>query len=213
MAGAAPGLQTGWRALFSRDGRRQIAQRLLAQAASTGNVRLLSLAIGGGAQVNAPLMRGITALHIAAQRGDAAAAALLLRKGADADSEDQAEGFTPLMLAVRNDREAMLRQLIAAGAQVDRAGATGLWPLMLAAMYGKVGMAEILLRHGADPGLIAAKAGTTVLHAAVHENNVHMVDLLVRYGANPDLAAANGVTPRRLAEVAQCDAILALLAR
>jgi uncharacterized protein len=54
-------------------------------------------------------------LLAAADRGDATAAALAIRAGADLESRDQ-RGRTPLMLAVTNDRPAVARLLLYLGA-------------------------------------------------------------------------------------------------
>ncbi len=203
-------LLRNWRAVLTLDGRRQIAQRTLANAVQTDHARLLTLSVRAGADVNAPLAHGIAALQLATQRGNAATVAALLRHGAVPDTNGGPHGFTPLLMAVQNNRPDIAVQLLAAGAQVDRAGAKGLFPLMLAAMYDHVEMAEILLQHHANPALTDPGAGTA-LHAAVHNSNVPMAALLLSYGANPNAPAANGVTPRHLAEEQRREEILALM--
>src|SRR5690348_15298974 len=54
-----------------------------ADAAMAGDEAALRTVLKSGANVNAPQGDGMTALHWAAERSDAAAAALLLKAGAD----------------------------------------------------------------------------------------------------------------------------------
>lgn len=73
-----------------------------------------------------------SALHLAVAQGDVALAAVLLDHGADPNARD-AQGRTPLLLAIRNEREiALVRALLRAGASPEAAATTGETPLGLA---------------------------------------------------------------------------------
>ena len=74
-------------------------------------------------------------------------------------------GYTPLLFAARRGDVASARLLVAAGADVDAAAASGTSPLVVAAHSGHGALAAFLLEAGADPG--AAGAGYAALHAAV----------------------------------------------
>lgn len=88
---------------------------------------------------------------------------------------------------------AIAELLIAAGADVNsRLCREGQTPLMLAAWRGNTALAEVVLRHGADPNL-AAEYGRTPLDTAVMHCHQDIIDLLVRAGAActlPHLIAA-----------------------
>jgi ankyrin repeat protein len=80
----------------------------------------------------------------------------------------------------------LARVLIEAGAPVDGLPTSGETPLHGAASLGEVGVAEVLLDHGADIEAVAHYPGIphgTPLDFAVHFGMVEVVDLLVRRGA------------------------------
>jgi truncated hemoglobin YjbI len=149
--------------------------------------------------------RGQTLLHEAAQVGDAEAAALLIRFGADPDAKE-AEGHTPLYRATTGD---VARILLDAGATADvKSGPTGGTPLHQAARRGSVSVAEALLDHGATIDARDGK-GQTPLRRAVNCRQLQMVRLLIRRGADPHSADRRGVTPHQLARAFEMKKALA----
>src|SRR5262245_29925553 len=70
-------------------------------AARHGDVKTLKALIAKGANVNAALGDGMTALHFAAERNDAEAAALLIKAGARIDAGTRIGGHTPLHVAAK----------------------------------------------------------------------------------------------------------------
>ena len=66
-------------------------------------------------------------------------------------------------------------------------------PLLFATNYGQRELAEVLLRHGADPNVWLR--GETPLGRAVLMHDDAMVDLLLRGGADPNQVTLNGITP------------------
>jgi len=76
--------------------------------------------------------------------------------------------------------------LLEAGASVNGLPTSGETPLHGAASLGEVGVAEVLLDHGADMEAVADYPGMpdgTPLDFAVHFGMVEVVDLLIRRGA------------------------------
>ncbi len=105
-------------------------------------------------------------------------------------------GYTPLLFAARRGDVASARLLVAAGADVDRAAASGTSPLVVAAHSGHGALAAFLLDAGADPG--AADAGYAALHAAVLRGDPQLVRALLAHGADPDAVLERGTPARRV---------------
>jgi ankyrin repeat protein len=84
----------------------------------------LSYLLGKGAGPNAADKNGVTPLMLASQTGQTDAVVALARSGARVDVPNDA-GETPLISAVHNRNLAMVRLLLAAGANPDRADNSG----------------------------------------------------------------------------------------
>ena len=67
----------------------------------------------------------------------------------------------------------------------------GFTPLHIAAKYGKIKVARLLLQKGADPDIQGAN-GLTPLHVATHYNNVNVALLLLEHKASPHVTAKVG---------------------
>ncbi|MDQ3156250.1 MAG: ankyrin repeat domain-containing protein [Actinomycetota bacterium] len=80
----------------------------------------------------------------AAEKGDADAAALALRAGADLESRND-QRQTPLLLAAANDRYAVARLLVDLGADPDALDARHDTPWLVTGVTGSVAMLETLL--------------------------------------------------------------------
>lgn len=77
--------------------------------------------------------QGLTALHIAACEGTAAAAQLLIERGAPIDAVERVHGSTPLGWAAYFGHVAVVERLLAAGADVAYVNSYGLSPAQIAA--------------------------------------------------------------------------------
>jgi ankyrin repeat protein len=98
-----------------------------------------------------------------------------------------AEGDGLLTVAVESGRREMVELLLALGFDADERRGTASWgtPLARAAAKNDLGMAELLLAHGADPN------GTdNSLWAAYRNRDRTMLDLLVRHGGQVSAATA-----------------------
>ena len=105
-------------------------------------------------------------------------------------------GYTPLLFAARHGDLASARLLVAAGAAVDGAAASGATPLVVAAHGDHGDLAAFLLEAGAEPD--AAGAGYAALHAAVLRGNLPLVRTLLAFGADPDAVLQRGTPARRV---------------
>ena len=88
----------------------------VADAARRGDLEAVRALLTEDADVNAPLGDGMTALHWAAYRGDEPLVDLLLEAGASTTAVTRLGQHTPLHVASRAAREAVVRSLLASGA-------------------------------------------------------------------------------------------------
>lgn len=134
-----------------------------------------------------------TPLHWAALGGHDAVVQLLLAHGADVNAVEPSRGRTPLLDAVANMHEPVVRRLVGAGTRVDTADMLGDTPLNLATRQGNVSMARILLEAGADPNARGWRCGQTPLSVASEKGRDDMVSLLLEHGADVSIADDLGV--------------------
>ncbi|WP_326669505.1 ankyrin repeat domain-containing protein [Streptomyces sp. NBC_01257] len=123
----------------------------------------------------------------------------LLRSGVSAESVDE-DGASALYLAAVSDRPGVVRLLLAAGADPDRACGpeAGDLPLCGAACGGHTEVAEALLAAGARPDL-REQFGFTALRWAVGLGHARTAEVLLAYGADPCLPGPEGESPLLLA--------------
>ena len=103
-----------------------------------------------GADVNAAMGDGLTAIHQVAIDGDTELAQLLIYAGANLKATTRLGGYTPLLLAAKNGDAAMIETLLKGGADPNQATTNGTSPLMFAAASGNVAAVKTLLDKGAD---------------------------------------------------------------
>lgn len=151
-----------------------------------GALELLRL----GADVNAPLADGSTALHWAVHNVDAEMVELLLAREADPAVKNR-YGAAPLTEAVRIANADIAGMLLAAGADPEATNADGQSALMLAASTGVVEVAELLLDAGANVNAMEQWRGQTALTWAAANAHGEMTELLIDHGANVNIRAAS----------------------
>ena len=151
-------------------------------------------------------------LQLAVQRGDVAAASLLIGKGASVDDPDAA-GMRPLARAARLGDAAMIKLLTDRGAAAGAVDANGRSALWYAAGARDPQAAAILLRMRV-PIDAADRAGVTPLLAAIRAGNENLVRSLVEAGAAVDARKDARDPPLRVAaEVGNRAAVELLLER
>jgi ankyrin repeat protein len=159
-----------------------------------GTVRTL---LERGAEVDAALVDGSTALHWAVQADDVATARLLIDAGANVAASNRT-GATPLRLATINGSAAMIELLLESGADPNAPLTEhGDTPLMMAARTGNPAAIAVLLDHGADIAAAESWGGTTALTWAISEHHESAVALLIERGAPVDVRSK--VVPPRAA--------------
>ncbi|MFI2369572.1 ankyrin repeat domain-containing protein [Streptomyces sp. NPDC018833] len=134
-------------------------------------------------------------LFAAVYEGDDDSVVRLLRAGVPADTVDE-DGQTPLYLAAVEGETGIVRLLLAAGADPDRACGpeNDDLPLCGAAVGGHTGVVRALLTAGATPDR-RELLGFTALTWAVGQGHAETAEALLEHGADPDLTCPSGEPP------------------
>jgi ankyrin repeat protein len=150
---------------------------------ASGDLDKVRALVDRGADVNARADSGRTPLMIAVgSPGAADAVKLLIEKGADVRYSHQ--GFTVLMAAAEGSDRAVVRLLLARGADVKARNRAGWTALHAAALAGNRGVVEDLLARGADVNASDTLQGRTPLLWAANSGRADLVKLLLDHGAD-----------------------------
>ena len=145
--------------------------------------RLLS----AGADVNAALPDGETALMTAARGGSVAAVKLLLARGADVDASEAWKGQTALMWAAAENHADVVRVLIAGGADPNARSMGGVFtPFLFAVRGGQIDAARVLLDAGADVNEYARPTGPARSRWRSMNAHYELAAMLLDRGADPN---------------------------
>ncbi|XP_053716388.1 ankyrin-2-like isoform X3 [Synchiropus splendidus] len=134
----------------------------------------------------------LPALHIAARKDDTKSAALLLQNDHNADIQSK--------MMVNRTTEPLLSKQFCTQLSCTKSdlhcqnGKSGFTPLHIAAHYGNVNVATLLLNRGAAVDF-SARNGITPLHVASKRGNTNMVRLLLDRGSQIDAKTRDGLTP------------------
>jgi len=168
----------------------QAAVEPLVDAASRGDTEFVRQLLRDGADVNVKQGDGMTALHWAAEIGNAKLVDMLVYAGAYVDAGTRIGQYTPLHIASREGHADIVRLLIAAGANVDAATTnSGAMPIHLGAASGNADTVTALIAGGADIEAREGKWGQTPLIFAAAGNRVDTLRVLLDAGADPSAAA------------------------
>ena len=146
------------------------------------------------ANVNAPQVDGMTALHWATYQDDVETVELLIRAGASAKAVNR-YGVTPLSLATANGNAAIVESLLKAGADPNAALPGGETPLMTAARVGSLAAVKSLLARGATVDAKDERRGQTALMWAAAEGHADVVQTLIELGSDFRLRLSSGFSP------------------
>jgi len=163
------------------------ASPAVAEAAREGNLERVRALLAQRNDVNMPLGDGMTALHWAAERGDAAMTTALLKAGAKVTPTTRNGGYTPLHIAARSGNGAVVQALLAAGASHAVLTTTGVTALHLAAQSGDVASVNALIAKKADVNVREATWGQTPLMFAAASDRSGAVAALLKAGATSSL--------------------------
>lgn len=157
----------------------------LADAARRGDIDAVRTLLKEGADVNAAMGDGMTALHWAAERGDLQLTNVLLYAGANVAAVTRVGQYTPLHVAARTGNAGIVKALLASHAEVDaRTSPSGATALHLAAAAGAVDAINALLDAKADVNAIEAEWEQTPLIFAASSGRTDAVKVLLARGAD-----------------------------
>lgn len=140
--------------------------------------------------------QGFSLLHLAAQVGATEQAFQLINsKKYGVNDCDNEKGFTPLLIACRENDVVMVHQLLKCGANPNIASKKGTVPLINAVQKDNTLMVGILLFYDADVNQKDMVNDSTALHEAIGNGNSGLVTVLLDYHASPDLSLKHSFTP------------------
>jgi len=147
----------------------------LFDAARNNQVAILKPYLESKGDPNARDEGGHTLLILAAYNGQKDAVDLLLKYGADVNSQDRMG--TPLMAACFKGDKAIVDRLLKAGARVNDRNGIGATALMFAALTAQFEVVQVLRKHSADVDVVDER-GLTARKLAEQQGNDEMVKVL-----------------------------------
>ncbi|MES2640229.1 MAG: ankyrin repeat domain-containing protein [Myxococcota bacterium] len=154
-----------------------VGDNVLLHAAALGDTALIAEVLDGGAVRDERDYEGRDALGRAATEGHTGAVELLHRRGF------AAAGSGALPWAAHRGHSALVRRLLALGAEVDETEGFGNTALARAATKGFADLVDLLLKAGANP---APHARCSALHGAAVEGHAPVVATLLAAGTPVD---------------------------
>jgi len=134
---------------------------------------------------------GIDQLYSAIRADDLQALRGLLDKGASPDSSDSRQ-ITALMYAAAIGSVDAMKELLAAGAQVNVQNALGSTALMWSVIDAR--KVRLLLDHGADVNKVAKSGYTALISAALRNPSAEVVRMLIQRGADVKAIDQSGLS-------------------
>ncbi len=159
----------------------------VADAAMKGDLTAVKKLIAQGADVNDAQGDGMTALHWAAEHGDSAMAAALLKARANVKATTHIGSYTPLHIAGKAGSAPVVRELLKAGADVNAVTTNGATPLHFGASSGDPDAVAAMLDKGANANARESEWGQTPLVFAAEYDRPAAIRVLLKHGADPSI--------------------------
>jgi ankyrin repeat protein len=162
----------------------------LLDAARRGDLAAVRALLRAGTDPNVAQGDGLTALHVAAEKGNLEIARALIEARANVETKTRLGGYTPLHLAAQGGHLTVAQALIDGGAAVGAVTTTtGVTPLHLAAQaVNGEPIIRLLVQRGAPTEATERQADQTPLMFAAAAGRLGNVQELLRLGANPNAA-------------------------
>lgn len=169
----------------------------LVEAASSDDVDTVRSLLQSGTDVNEAQGDGMTALHWAAETGNAMIAEMLVYAGSNLEAGTRIGNYTPLHIASRNGHADVVAALLEGGASANATTTnSGATPLHLAAASGNADTVNHLIGAGAIVDARESQWGQTPLIFAASANRIDAITALLDAGAGidaPALAVDTGI--------------------
>ena len=124
---------------------------------------------------------------------------IAMKANIDEVFSDEVFIYDALYMAIDNEDEGLVKQLLAMGADPNRPyNENGLCPLVASGNVNNIAIASLLLKHGAKADGVGNLGGDYIenpLITAVMKGNKYMVQLLLRYGAKKGIKDETGRSP------------------
>ncbi|PNP74658.1 hypothetical protein FNYG_11994 [Fusarium nygamai] len=151
--------------------------------ASTESLAPLKRLVKAGVDINAVDRKGVTPLHIAAQRRRTDSVKYLIQHGASVDAIDHGLGGTPLAGTIFGAKVNNARAMIEAGANVFHKLKSGRPLLHLAAQQGQQKILELFLLAGVPVNTLD-ELGETAAYWACQNGHLECIEFLITHGLN-----------------------------
>lgn len=124
---------------------------------------------------------------------------IVMKANIDEVFSDEIFIYDALYMAIDNEDEGLVKQLLAMGADPNKPyNEDGLCPLVASCNVNNIAIASLLLKHGAKADGVGNLGGDYIenpLITAVMKGNKYMVQLLLRYGAKKGVKDETGRSP------------------
>lgn len=137
---------------------------------------------------------GKTLAHYCVVYGSLEIAEYLYKKGLDFSVESSLSHFTPMQLALSENRPDMVEFLVSIGVSIDAKTRDGFSLLHVAVLRRNIDVIKVLLRNGVDPNT-QDNDKQTPLHIACWLGDLDVASTLVKAKANINAEDSRGLTP------------------
>ncbi len=168
--------------------------KLLSEKYKVGEENLLSILIKKGADVNLRNSYGTSPLFMAVLANSTQGVRILLEASARPNVLHPKSGGTPLFYAAQKKNLEIVKALIKAKANINKATTRGLTPLFIATVMKESDIVKALLDAGANPNIYDNKTKTSPLYIAAENNDFKNLSALLDAGAKIDHQKTDGST-------------------
>lgn len=188
--------------------------KVTSRCARIGNATLIDWLCAAGANPNETGNENWTPAHHASSKGHALVLQALFFAGANlnARASSDGRGFTPLIIACRENRQDSIEALCKLGARVDDPDDKGETPLLLCARRGFESLVALLLQAGARVDATEFR-GFQAIHLAASQGHEGICRALLAAGADPEARGPWNKTPSNLAMAEGHDYVASLMER